>query len=77
MDNLPTSIFVKDEHLRFVFSNKGHCDLIGKPESELLGKSDSDFYSEEESRGFIANDRRVIDPEGWRADWLSPAGQKR
>ena len=61
MDNLPTSIFVKDEHLRFVFSNKGHCDLIGKPESELLGKSDTDFYSEEESRGFIASDRRVID----------------
>lgn len=61
LDNLPTSIFVKDENLRFVFSNKTHCDLIGKPESELLGKSDGDFYSEAEAAGFIANDRRVID----------------
>ena len=61
MDNLPTSIFVKDEQLRFVYSNKIHCDLIGKTESELLGKSDSDFYSEDVARGFIENDRRVID----------------
>ena len=61
LDNLPTSIFVKDEQLRFVFSNKIHCELIGKPEFELLGKSDGDFYPETEAKGFIANDRRVID----------------
>ena len=36
LDNLPTSIFVKDEQLRFVYSNAGHCDLIGKPESALF-----------------------------------------
>lgn len=61
MDNLPTSIFVKDDQLRFVFSNKVHCELIGKSEAELLGKSDTDFYTTNEAQGFIDNDRRVID----------------
>ncbi len=61
LDNLPTSIFVKDEQLRFVYSNKIHCALIGKTEAEMLAKSDRDFYSEEEARGFMEGDRRVID----------------
>lgn len=61
LDNLPTSIFVKDDQLKFVFSNKVHCDLIGKDETELLGKSDGDFYDGDEAKGFLENDRRVID----------------
>ena len=60
LDNLPTSIFVKDEQLRFVYSNAGHCDLIGKPESALLGFSDADFYSADIASGFMARDRAVL-----------------
>lgn len=61
LDNLPTSIFVKDEQLRFVYSNALHCGMIGKPEEELIGKCDADFYPEEEASGFLANDRKVIE----------------
>ena len=60
LDNMPTSIFVKEEELRFVYSNNMHCDLIGKGESALLGKSDADFYVSEIAKDFIANDRAVI-----------------
>ena len=60
LDNLPTSIFVKDEQLRFVYSNAHHCDLIGKPESALLGFSDADFYSADIASGFMARDRAVL-----------------
>jgi PAS domain S-box-containing protein len=61
IDNLPTSIFVKDENLRFVLSNQAHCELIGKTEGELLGKSDADFYPEAEASVFGTHDRSVIE----------------
>lgn len=60
LDNLPTSIFVKDENLRFVYSNDLHCKMIGRPEEALLGKCDSDFYPEQEAVGFLAHDNEVI-----------------
>ena len=61
LDNLPTSIFVKDTDLRFVYSNALHCEIIGKSEEELLGKSDADFYPAHEVEGFVRNDREVVD----------------
>lgn len=60
LDNLPTSIFVKDEDLKFVYSNDLHCKMIGKPENLLLGKCDADFYPEAEASGFLAHDQEVI-----------------
>jgi PAS domain S-box-containing protein len=60
VDNLPTSIFVKDADLRFVYVNKMYCKLIGKSEEELLGYSDVDFYTPEECVGYLAADRSVI-----------------
>lgn len=61
LDNLPTSIFVKDTDLKFVFSNTLHCEIIGKSEADLLGKSDADFYPLHEVEGFLKNDRQVIE----------------
>jgi PAS domain S-box-containing protein len=60
LDNLPTSIFVKDENLKYIYSNKLHRQMVGKEEEELLGFSDSDFYGEAGSEELVANDRRVI-----------------
>jgi PAS domain S-box-containing protein len=61
LDNLPTSIFAKDENLRFVYSNEAHCKIIGHPESTLIGHSDADFYPAGEAEDFLANDRAVIE----------------
>ena len=60
LDDLPTPIFVKDENLRFVFSNRVHGELMGKSGPELLGKSDEDFYSGAELQRFKANDLSVL-----------------
>ena len=60
LDNLPTSIFVKDEQLKFVFSNQLHCSLIGKSEEELLGYSDADFYPIRDAAEFAERDTQVI-----------------
>lgn len=61
LDNLPTSVFAKDENLRFIYSNKAHCDIIGRSEAELLGLTDSDFYAADEAATFQAGDRAVLD----------------
>jgi PAS domain S-box-containing protein len=61
LDNLPTSIFVKDEQLRFVFCNKQNQNYIGSGPAELYGRSDADFYSGPDLEKFLATDRQVID----------------
>ena len=60
LDNLPTSIAVKNTDLQFVYSNRAHCDIIGKSEAELLGASDQDFWSPAEAEKFLANDKQVL-----------------
>jgi PAS domain S-box-containing protein len=61
LDNLPNAVFVKDEDLRFVYSNAAHDRQIGRPEADLLGKSDRDFYLEDDADAFARNDHAVID----------------
>jgi PAS domain S-box-containing protein len=60
LDNLPTSIFVKDENLNFVYSNNANQALMGKSLEELFGFSDQDFCDPELANGFEANDRKVF-----------------
>jgi PAS domain S-box-containing protein len=60
IDNLPTSVFVKDVDLKFVYANKMYAKLIGKGTEELLGYSDADFYAAEECEGYLFEDRKVI-----------------
>lgn len=61
IDNLPTSIFVKDENLNFIYSNKLNQALMGKTLLELFGHSDRDFCDPEIADGFEANDRKVLE----------------
>ena len=60
LDVLPTSLFIKDENLNFVFSNEAHCRIIGSPAQQLLGLSDADFYPAEQAKEFMAGDRLVL-----------------
>jgi signal transduction histidine kinase len=61
LDSLPTPIYAKDEQARFVYSNRKHNELVGRPQDDLIGKSDADFYDAEVAEGFLANDRGVIE----------------
>jgi PAS domain S-box-containing protein len=60
LDNLPTSLSMKDDELKFVLSNRMHCEFVGRSEEELLGKSDRDFWPEEQAENFKANDLFVM-----------------
>jgi PAS domain S-box-containing protein len=64
LDNLPTSIFVKDENLNFIYSNNANQALMGKSLQELFGFSDQDFCDPELANGFEANDRKVLQTGG-------------
>jgi PAS domain S-box-containing protein len=61
LENVPSSIFVKDEKLRFVFCNRQNRRLINKEEHELYGFTDADFYVADQAKIFIADDQKVID----------------
>lgn len=60
LDLLPTSLFVKDENLNFVFSNEAHCKVIGSEAEKLLGLSDADFYPKDQAEKFLAADKSVL-----------------
>ena len=60
LDQLPTPVFVKDDQLRFIFSNKAHCDMVGKSPAALLGLSDLDIHAPELAEGFVQNDLEVM-----------------
>ena len=60
LDQLPTSIFVKNEKLEFEYSNAAHCNLIGVPAEELIGHTDHDFYPGREAEGFQQRDQSVL-----------------
>ena len=85
IDNLPDYIFVKDLNRRFVTANNAVARLMGrKSPDELIGKRDEDFYPEQASKGFRADEERVLrgepvinknepntDPQGRRTEILT------
>jgi PAS domain S-box-containing protein len=40
LDHSPDWVFVKDQHLRYIFANQAFADALGKPVAEILGKQD-------------------------------------
>jgi PAS domain S-box-containing protein len=61
LDLLPTTIFVKNSKGEFEFSNKAHCDLVGRPPEKLLGLSDDHFFPAEEAAQYRERDQAVLE----------------
>ena len=60
MDNIPDSVYFKDEQNRFVLVNKAkamHSNII--PE-EMIGKTDFDFLAHEEAQKIFEDDKRIM-----------------
>ena len=60
LDELPTPIYVKDDHLRFIFSNKKHCEMAGRSNAELIGLSDREIFPPELSVEYVKDDMEVM-----------------
>lgn len=63
LDQLPTPVYVKDDLLRFIFSNKKHCELAGRSSEELVGLSDREIFPPELSNAFVQDDMQVMNGE--------------
>lgn len=61
MDSLPDFVYFKDLENRFLIINKAHAGNLGidHPE-EAIGKSDLDFFSEEDARKKIEDEREIM-----------------
>lgn len=82
LDNLPDLVYLKDNRLRYLLSNRAHQRFLGvENESQILGKSDSDlsasgFSVESSERERKAIDAMVPDNE-FEEDLVDSGGKKR
>ncbi|NCU27935.1 PAS domain S-box protein [Candidatus Nomurabacteria bacterium] len=61
LDNSPALIYMKDFEGRYLFINRKWEELFNTTNEQIKGKTDSDIFTEDIARGFIANDRYVMD----------------
>ena len=60
VDTLPINILRKDLQGRVTYGNKGYCEAMGKPFSELLGKTDFELFPRDLASKYAADDDKVI-----------------
>ncbi len=60
MDNIPDSIYFKDEESSFVKVNKAKAEHSKTRPEEMIGKTDFDFFPEKEAKEAFSDDRKVI-----------------
>jgi PAS domain S-box-containing protein len=60
LEVLPSPVFVKDEHHRWVLVNESFCKFMGYQRRELLGRSDRDLYASHEADAFWSSDDVVF-----------------
>jgi PAS domain S-box-containing protein len=60
MDNIPDSLYFKDEQSRFVLVNKAKASHSNVSPKEMIGKTDFDFLSEEQARKIFIDDQSII-----------------
>lgn len=61
IDNLPVTIYVKDDECRKIIANKADMDIVGvKTEAEIIGKTDLDSYGNELGQRGYLDDKQVI-----------------
>jgi two-component system sensor histidine kinase UhpB len=62
IDNLPDSIYVKDNQSRFILTNRAQLNLIGaESEEEAIGKTITHYIDEKSAAEVLKNDNRLFD----------------
>lgn len=61
IDNIPDSIYFKDDKNRFIRVNRAKAEHSGTTPDKMIGKTDFDFFPEEQARQTFADDSRVME----------------
>jgi len=60
MDNIPDSIYFKDENNRFIMVNKAKAAHSNVKPEDMIGKTDFDFLSEEQAKKAFEDDQEIM-----------------
>jgi len=60
MDNIPDSIYFKDEQNRFILVNKAKADHWNTKTEDMIGKTDFDFLPHEQAQKAFDDDNRIM-----------------
>ena len=60
MNNIPDSIYFKDEQNRFIMVNKAKAAHSNVTPEEMIGKTDFDFFPEDEARKSFEDDKELM-----------------
>ena len=60
MDNIPDSLYFKDEQSQFVLVNKAKASHSNVSPEEMIGKTDFDFLSEDQARKIFIDDQSIM-----------------
>jgi len=60
VDTLPINILRKDKLGRVTYGNRGYCERMGKPLTELLGKTDYQLFPRELADKYCRDDEKVV-----------------
>jgi PAS domain S-box-containing protein len=60
LDNIPDSIYFKDEENKFIMVNKAKAAHSNVKPDEMVGKTDFDFFPEEQARKAFEDDEEIL-----------------
>ncbi len=58
LDSIPVSVFIKNEKLETIFSNKANQELLERSAEETIGLTDLQIHSPENAAFFTAQDTK-------------------
>jgi PAS domain S-box-containing protein len=73
MDNIPASVYVKDETDRHIYGNPAAIKSVGMNPDEFIGSTTRDFFPQQRADRLIELDRKVLDGESPRIteEWIN------
>ena len=60
MNNIPDSVYFKDEQNKFILVNKAKADHSNVSQEEMINKTDFDFLPEDQAKRILDDDNHIM-----------------
>jgi two-component system cell cycle sensor histidine kinase/response regulator CckA len=74
VESTEDSVYLVDDHCKYLFMNQKHLSRFGLPEDKVIGRPYGDFHSEEETKTFVEKVNEVI--ETAKSHWYEYRSQR-